>query len=481
MATPLNPTPSTALLSPPVEEVTVRSRPRLSLGSRVGYGVGELACVLVFYGMSSFLSLFYTDAVGISATVAGLIILAARIADAVFDTVVGALAERTRSKRGRFRSWIFFGALPVGVFAVLTFTAPFPGDTAGAVVWAIITYGLCGFVFSCVNLPYAALSASMGETQADRMSMNSMRFVFSSIGLVVTGLITLPLVAAFGASSGKPFSVVGFTLTSIVFALVGVALFFVTYATSREKIAPVREERPTAKETLRAVFTNWPLFVVALLSIFGAVAYFGRLGVLAYYYIYNSDAPALVSILFPLGPIAGLVGALLFSRFAPRVGKRNLFIIGSLVQAAALLLLFVSDATSIPIVIALTVLHGLAGFTIPLTYAMVADSVDHGEYRTGVRADGVSFAVISVAQKIAFASGGIALALLGIFGYQAGTAQTPETLQGINIVVNLLPAAISIAAALIALFYRLTEKQAVQIRNDLSTGAIATQRTPKRR
>src|SRR5699024_2944538 len=140
--------------------------------------------VMVFTGLASYLALFYTDAVGISASVAGLIILLARVLDGVFDATVGAVSERTRSRWGRFRPWILFGALPVGVFAALTFTAPFPGDTAAAVIWAALTYCVCGLLYSVVNVPYAALSGVMAQTPADRVSMNSLRFALGSIGLV---------------------------------------------------------------------------------------------------------------------------------------------------------------------------------------------------------------------------------------------------------------------------------------------------------
>ncbi|KRA24916.1 hypothetical protein ASD65_11110 [Microbacterium sp. Root61] len=430
--------------------------------------------------MSSYLALFYTDAVGISASVAGLIILGARLLDGIFDAAVGAVSERTRSRWGRFRPWIMFGALPLGVFAALTFTAPFPGDTAAAVIWAVVTYGVCGLVYSIVNVPYAALSGVMAETPADRVSMNSMRFALGSIGLVATSVVTLPLVGAFGGSSGTPISIQGFTFTAAMFAVIAVILFFVTYRTSRETVKPVRTDRVPFKETLSAIFTNGPLFLVAVLTILGGVAFYSRLGVIVYYYIYSANAAPLVPLLIPLSPVAALVGSLVFSRFARRIGKRNLFIIGMAVQVVALTALFFVDPANLGVVIVLTVVHGLSGFTIPLTYSMVADAADYGEYKSGVRADGISFALVSIAQKLAFAVGGASVLLIGIFGYQPNVQQTSEALQGINFVVNLFPAIIGLIAILTALAYRITDAQAAQIRTDLNTGTIAVAKATRR-
>ncbi|MGC0239398.1 MFS transporter [Arthrobacter sp. SD76] len=471
--------PNTTAAQPGGEqEVTTKSRPRLSFGSRFGYGLGDLACVLLFSGLSGFLALFYTDAVGISAGVVGVIILLARVVDGIFDAVIGAVAERTRSRFGRFRPWILFGAVPLAVFAVLTFTAPFPGTSPEAVIWAIITYGILGLLDSCVNVPYAALSGVMAETPADRLSMNSMRFALSSIGLVLTGAITLPLISVFGPPSGENASPVGYTITAGIFAIIGVILCIVTFLTSRETVMPVRTELPRVKETLRAVFQNGPLFVIGLLTILAGVAFYSRLGVVVYYYIYNANAAALAAVLIPLSPVAALVGSLLFSRFATRIGKRNLFIIGSALQAIALVALYFTDATNIAWVAVFTVIHGLAGFNIPLTYSMVADAADYGEHKSGTRSDGVSFAVVSVAQKLAFAVAGVSVALLGVFGYQANVAQTPETLQGINFVVNLFPAIVAVVSIMAALLYRLTDAKAASIRTELNVQTAATRVVP---
>lgn len=455
------------------QEVTVHDKPRLPFSARLGYGLGDLACVLLFTGMSSYLALFYTDAVGISASVAGLIILGARVLDGIFDAAVGAISERTRSRWGRFRPWILFGILPLGVFAVLTFTAPFPGDSAAAVIWAIGTYAVCGLLYSVVNVPYAALSGVMAETPADRVSMNSLRFALGSVGLVATAVVTLPLVSTFANSADSPLAIEGFTVTAAIFAVVGVLLFLVTFRTSRETVQPVRQDPVPFMDTVRAIFSNGPLFMVALLTILAGVAFYSRLGVIVYYYIYSAQAAPLVPLLIPLSPVAALIGSLVFSRFARRIGKRNLFIVGMVVQVIALVLLFFVDATSLGLVIVLTLLHGLAGFTIPLTYSMVADAADYGEYKSGIRSDGISFAVVSIAQKLAFALGGASVLLIGLFGYQPNVAQTPEALQGINLVVNLIPAVVGVVAIIVALMYRITDTQAAQIRSDLNTGTIA--------
>ncbi|MGC0239654.1 MFS transporter [Arthrobacter sp. SD76] len=454
-------------------EIRTDSKPQLSLVTRSAYGLGDFANTLVYGGLVSWLALFYTDAVGIGAGVAGIIIVTARVVDGFFDPVVGAISERTRSKYGRFRPWILYGMLPLGIFSVLTFTAPFPGDSVSAIVWAAATYGILGLVYSCVNLPYAALSGVIAETQADRLSLGNMRFVFASICLILMGLATLPLVNTLGTPTGGALSISGFTATVAIFAGLAVVLYFFVFKTSREIVTPVHVERPRLAETIRAVFTNGPLLVVFLLNICGGTAFFARFGVVAYYYIYNSGNAAIVPILISTTSIASLVGTLLFTRLAHRIGKRRLFIIGQAVQAAALFALYLSDPTNIPVLVILTVVNGLAGFTIPLLYAMVADVADYGELKSGVRNDGIAFAVVSLSQKLGAAISGIAVTLLGVFGYVANQVQTPEATHGINVVVNLLPALLGVVTIFVALLYPLTDKRATEIRNELKSRAQA--------
>ncbi|WP_413810787.1 MFS transporter [Streptomyces sp. OE57] len=454
--------------------ISADSRPRLPLSTRATYGLGDFAGGFVWSTTVSYLAIFYTDAVGIGVGVVGVLMLGARVFDALIDPVIGSLAERTRSRHGRFRPWILYGMLPLAGFAVLTFTAPFPGDSAAAVVYAVITYGILGILYSAVNLPYGALASVMAETPADRISLGTFRFLGIMLNGVLIALVTVPLVRLFsGAEGGQTATVGGYTITMAVFAVISLPMLFAVFKTSRETITPVRREPVSLRATLGALAGNRYLTVFLVFTVLAVVANFGRLGVLIYYYEYNVGNTALIPVLLGLTQVCGIVGTLVFTRFAQYVGKRNLLMIGLGVQAVALIALYFAGANNIAVVIALTAIHGLAGFSLVMTLSMVSDVVDYGEHKTGIRADGTTYAIFSFSMKFASGISATALGLIGAFGYTPNATQTTEALNGINFVVNLLPALVGIAAMLVLLAYRLTDQEAAAIRNELNAAAKA--------
>lgn len=456
----------------PVLQAT--SRPRLPLATRATYGLGDFASGLVWHTTGAYLAVFYTDAVGIAAGAVGSLMLIARLLDAIIDPVIGALAERTRSRYGRFRPWILYGMLPLVIFLVLTFSAPFAADTMGALVWAIATYGILGFMYSAVNLPYGALATVMAETTADRVSLNSFREVGSNLSKLIIGLITVPLVMFFSrAGSGATETVGGYTITVAAMALASLILFFAVFKKSIETITPVKRKRVPIRTTARVVFTNGPMLALFAATLFCLVPFFGRLGIAIYYYTYNVGNTGMIPILMSLPGAAAIVGNLVFNRFATKVGKRNLMLIGLAVQGVALITLYATDPGNISLVLILTTVYGLASFILALLFSMVADAIDHVEDKTGVRADGTAYAIFSFSTKLASAIGGIGVALVGAFGYVANAKQTAEALEGINFVVNLLPALLGFGAIITLLFYGLTDTQAAEIRNRLNDAAAS--------
>jgi sugar (glycoside-pentoside-hexuronide) transporter len=470
MATTSDPT-SVAAGSAPIDAAT--APPALPLHVRMAYGLGDVASQFVWTITSSYLALFYTDAVGFPAASVAALMLIARVFDAVIDPFIGAMAERTRTRWGRFRPWILFGMLPLAVLVVLAFTAPFGDGTLGF-VFAVVTYGLLGALYSAVNVPYGALSAVMSERTADRVSLNSWRMVGTNLGGITLSLIILPMVVFFsGVGDGHTQTVHGYTLTAAVFAVASIPLFFAVFKTSKEIVSPERGAGISLRSTARVVFTNGPLMLLFVTLLFSLMSLFGRLSVVLYYYIYNVGNFGLVSILMALAPASTIVGILLFAPLGRRFGKRNMLIVSLAAQAATLGVLYFVDYRNAAVVIIVTVLYGLSSFAIPLSLAMVADCVDYADDRTGIRSDGTSYALTSFATKLASAIGGAAgLALLGAFGYVANRPQTPEALGGVDLVVNVLPAVAALLAIVPMCFYRLNEREYAEIRNRLDTRSL---------
>ena len=235
---------------------------KLSIKEKVGYGLGDFAANTVFQTVMIFLLFFYTDIFGIPAAAVGTLFLLARIWDAVNDPLMGAVADRTKSKYGRFRPWIKWTAIPFGVLAVLMFTTP-DLSVNGKIIYAYVTYILMMMIYTANNIPYGALSGVMTSDSVERTSLNSYRFVLGqSAALMVQGA-TLPLIAFFGMGD----KALGYQLTMALFALIAIGMFYVTFYTTKERIIPVQTESTPIKEDLKDLLKNRPwaiLFVIGI-------------------------------------------------------------------------------------------------------------------------------------------------------------------------------------------------------------------------
>lgn len=441
-------------------------RPKLPARSRIAYGLGDFASQLVWSTTTSYLAIFYTDQVGLAAGVVALLLLIARVLDGVIDPFIGALAERTRSRYGRFRPWILYGAVPLGVMMVLTFSAPFSGGTLSAALWATFTYGVLGIIYSCVNVPYGALAGVMTESPVERVALTSSRMIGTNVAAIVLALVTVPVIVFFsGADDGQTQTTTGYTWTAVLLAVVAVALFFFLFGAAREVVVPARIERVTFKDTIKAVATNRPLLLVFIGIMLLLTSFFGRLGVVVYYGLYNLGDASLIPLLMSAPSIAAVISISLLPRLGRRFSKRALLIASLVGQGVTLLALYLAGWGNLPLVIVISFLYGLMSYGTAVVLSMVPDTVDYQEDRTGVRTDGSAYATISLSTKIASAVGGSAgIALIGAFGYIAGAEQSGEALGGINLVVNLLPALLALLALIPFLFYRITDKGIAEAR-----------------
>lgn len=432
----------------------------LKFRNKVAYGLGDVASQLAWSLGTSYLALFYTDSVGLAVGSVAALMLIARVIDAVIDPFIGGLAERTKSKHGRFRPWILFGAPLLGVMLVLTFTGPF-GSGTGGFLWAMGTYLLLGILYSAVNVPYGSLSMVMSPDSGDRVQLNSFRMIGTNVGAVVLALVSAPLIVWFsGVGDGETMLVKGYTLTAAVMAVLSVALFYVLFANSREIVQPIRRESVPFRDSLRSVVSNGPLMALFAAQLLVMVGFFGRLGTVLYYYIYDVARFDLISVLMTAPALAGVVGIVAFARpgLARRVGKKRLAMIANAASGVLLLALYAVGYSNVTLVVVLTLLYGVANFGIAIMMSMIPDAIDDGEVRKGIRADGTGYAAVSFAQKVGTAVGSaVGIALLGAFGYVANQHQTPGAMQGINVVVNVFPAACFLLSLIPLALYRITE------------------------
>ena len=415
---------------------------KMSLVTKVCYGLGDFASQLIWAFVGTYLTVFYTDILGLAPVAVSLIMLFARIYDSVIDPLSGAVAERTKSKFGRFRPWILYGAPILVIVNVLVFTLPnFGGNDTEKVLWAGFTYIIFGTIYSVVSLSYGALSTVMTYNPAEVTQLNSFRMIGTNLGAVLLNAISMPLILYF--SHSKTPTGTGYTMTVLVFSLLALPLFYLLFFTSKEVVKPSKSVKKVSfKTSFKVVLTNKPLICVFMIMLFSLTSLFGRLGTVIFYYIYVLKRIDLVSILMVLPTLCTAVSILVTAKFVDKVGRKRMCAISYIGGALTLVGLYFTDVNNLTMLMILTGLYGAFSFATPIPMSMIADAIDYGEDTTGIRADGTSFAAVSLSAKIASAIGGSAgIMIIAAFGYVANAKQTPHALHGINLVVNLIPAA----------------------------------------
>ncbi|MDR0584040.1 MAG: MFS transporter [Treponema sp.] len=450
-----------------------RGIPRLSLLSKVGYGLGDLASNLSWIFIGSYFVIFLTDVAGIEAAIVSVMLLATKVWDGVNDPIVGAIEEQTKSRFGRFRPWILYCSPLLAIVNILCFTAPFSGAVA-KVIWGCIGYILIDTFYGMVNLAYGALSTVMTYDPKERTELSAWRMIGQNVGSVILSLISMPLILFF--SGGEKPIARGYTITTAIYAIAAIPMFLILFFNSREAVKPVEERKVPIKETIRVVLTNKPLVYIFFMSLFYMTGFIARLGIVVYYYIYILKRFDLIGPLMML-PHLFAAGTMFFSKsFIDRIGKKRSIAIGCIVIPAVLFLIFLIDPTaSTTLLFIFTALYGIAlGLLQPTVMARVPDAIDYMEDKTGVRADGTSYTAISLSTKIAAAIGvSIGLAIMGAFGYAANMDQSAKSIQGINIAANLFPAACFLLTLIPLVLYKLTPERNAEIRERLQKKVAA--------
>ena len=430
---------------------------KLSFGRQVGYGLGEFAGQFFYSFWSSYLSVYYTDVVGIGPGIVGVIFMIARIWDAINDPLMESVADRHISKKwGRYRPWILFGAPILAVLSILMFHVPNLDADGAKIAYATITYILAGMAFTATNIPYMSMQSTLTTDIQSRIDLSSMKSVFTCVGTLVLNLIAMPVILFF--SQGEQANQRGYFLGTILFCVFGLILYYITFASTKEVYYPeVSSVKVSFKDTLKFVFGSKLLIIMMIALLLSYLCLFGRLGVAVYYYIYCLNKPMLVGILMMVPSAAGIVPQYLVPKM--KVSRKLLVIIAFAVRAITLVGIFFAGYENIRLIVILLIIHGAFCYDMGLLWGLTAPCIDDAEVRTGKRLDGTVYAFLNLFLKIASAVGAtIGLAVMGAMGYVANAQQTAQAMTGINIATNLLPA-IFIAIAIIPfLFFGLTQK-----------------------
>ena len=443
---------------------------KLSARSIVGYGAGDAANNLAFTLGTTFLLLYYTDVVGLSAAAVGAMFLIVRLWDAFADLFAGRVVDRTMTRRGKFRPFLLFGAVPLLVMSVLTFAVPKGWSGGAQLLYAYLTYAVLGLIYSLVNVPYGSLASAMTQLSRERAKLATARGLgAASAGLLLTFIIA-PQIQAITRDKTLPAEVRAeqlqsvFLTTTVLFVVVGFALYYLTYRWCREVVVRV-QPRVTVRETLRTLRTNKPLGVLCGSSFFYLIGLFAVGGATAYYAIYVLGDARYIIWMTAVTVAVQFATAPFIPRLVARFGKKNLYQYCGLFTVAGGVAVFLTPA-SMPVLALLFV--AVKGFGVQLIntlmFALEADTVEYGEWMTGQRTEGATYAIFSFTRKITQSIGGalgaFALALGGYVSTLGPGATQPESaIIAIKAAIGLIPAAAAALAMLAFIRYPLTEQR----------------------
>lgn len=436
----------------------------LSIREKLGYGLGDAGFNLYWTAIASFIAAFYTDVFGISAAAAGTMLFTTKIIDAFTDPLMGAIADRTRSKFGKFRPYLLWGSLPLAGAAVLTFTTPDLSNN-GKLIWAYLTYTAMMLCYTIISTPYSALSGVMTADSQQRTSLISIRFIFAFSCGALVNKFTLPLVELLGKGNAQ----LGWQLTMALYGLAAIIIFAICFANTKERITPPPQQKTNPIEDIGDLIKNRPWLILFALAMIIMMTITMRAGSGYYYFTYYVERTDLISsYLFwqMIAYAAGACAAPLLTRYIEKT--KLLMILMGIVGTLSILFFFVPKDW-IWAMFALNILISLAlGPKSPLTWSMYADTADYNEWKTGRRATAMTFSAATFSQKLGGALGSaIMLWLLAAIGYVAKEAQEGASLLGINLLQTVIPGGFALFAAIIIPFYTLTGKELKNIQEDL--------------
>jgi len=438
----------------------------VTIREKIAYGLGDTASNIIFQTVMMFLLLFYTDVVGLSPAVVGTMFLAVRVFDAITDPLMGAIADKTKTRWGQFRPYLLWLALPFAAISILAFTTP---DLTGnsKIIYSFTTYTLLMVAYTAINIPYCALGGVLTADAKERVTIQSYRFVFGMLGGVIVAGLTMPMVEYFGAGDKAK----GYQITMILMSLMGLVMFLLCFIGTKERIA-APSNNLSFKKNIASLWKNDQWRILCFTALFLLTGQVLRFTLAVYYVKYFLGREDLITSFMTFGVIASMIGCAVAQPLAKRVCKIKAYIgLQFLSAVICALSFFISSDQIILAFVAFIAWRFFLDMATPLLWAKMADTIDYGHHKTGVRITGMVYSGVIFFIKMGVALGGaIAGWLLAFYSYQADVEQTEATKQGILLSFTLLPALGSLAVAWIMRRYTLDDKQINHIQTQLTSG-----------
>jgi sugar (glycoside-pentoside-hexuronide) transporter len=429
---------------------TVNTMLKFGWKTRICYAMSDFGCNFSWQYVASFLMIFYTDVFGIKAAVVSVLILIARLWDALNDPVVGALADRTKHKLGRYRPWILYGALPCGIFTILVYWAhPAWGDSA-KIIYAFVTYCILVLAYTCVNLPMGTLAGVMTQDIDERSKLTTIRMFAAmlAIGLLNT---FAPMIVGYFTGNAAPgdveAKVTGWLVTSIIFGIIFSGTQFFTVFGCKEVVGPSESQKSTAKIPLGKMFMtsmkNTEFIKVFLLQAVMGFNVYGRIAIYSYYFTYYAGDFSKMALFSAVGIIPSILGAALFDVVYQKVGSKGKVGMWGYIVAGILccLTFFINPNTNWTLFLVIAFIYAITfGFGASAIYGVIPDSVEYGEWKTGERNDGFQYAFISFMNKFGIAIGNaLLMVVLSVVGYVPNVEQSDTVRLWLNLLMTFIP------------------------------------------
>jgi glycoside/pentoside/hexuronide:cation symporter, GPH family len=481
---------------------------KLSITEKIGYSLGDLAANLVFQTLMTYLAYFYTDIYGLSSTDAtAIMFIVGTVAAFGFNPIIGALADRTNSKWGKFRPWILYTSIPLGIITVMAFSTP-NFSYEGKVVYAVITYSLLLLLYASSNLPYSALSGVITGNMKERNSISSYRFVAVMFAQFFVQVFMLPIIIYAGAGD----KAIGIEIVMTWLAVILTIMLLITFFTTKERIVPTEEQKSSLYEDLQDLITNRPWLIMLILTTLTFISLAMKGGSYIYYFENYIDQHQLTIFIQPIldflstigvdffdddpvyagfglfnagGIIFMIIGIGFSKSLADKFGKRNIFGLFLFIATLFVLIFNYFEKTSVELMFISQMLHGFFyGITIPLLWAMIADVADYSEWKNNRRATAIIFSAMMVGLKLGLTIGGaLIVKILDVYGYIAfvykdspftgyslsipNTEQLPSVIDGVRLLVSIFPSIPFLIGILLLFFYKINKNMETQIEIDL--------------
>lgn len=433
----------------------------VSIKTLFTYSAGSLGNNMICALINSYLLIFLTDSFGVGAAAVGTLFLVARIIDGISDPIMGIIVDNTNTKIGKSRPYLFIVPIFMGLATIMCFSSP-DLSYSNKIIWMYVSYIFWGLSFTAMDIPYWSLSANITRSSQGKTKIVTAARTVAYVGNFIVFSLTIPLVSIIGS----------WTKVAIIYVCFAVIFTLITAFGIKEISNTKKKEKQGFKQFINLLKTNKPLRIV-LLSMLVLELSNSIKGTISIYYIkYNFNAEMMIPVVTSLGMAASILGGIISPYIAKKLGKKNTAILGLIASAIGSFVIFLLSYSSLPLLISVNFIVGIfdgAGY-ITLT-SMVADCVEYGEWKTGTRSEGMIFSLNIFKSKIASAIGGSLCGyILAYIGYNANSAQSTFTLNGIHLIQTLIPCVIIIISFLLLRSYNLSEAEYDAIVDDLKNG-----------